>query len=260
VFVPVAFMAGITGQFFWQFGLTITVAVPISLFIAFTLDPMLSARFARARRHLTEGEHPVTARIRAALDWNDRLCAAALDAVLRHSRPTAAAAVALLAASLLVFGRLGNEFIPKEDRNQLIADLEYAPGTSLATASQRSAALERRSGATRRHGGVRDGRAPGGPAAGVVARRPAGQGSRRDGVDAYKDRIRAILATTHASGRTPYRTRPSRRGSATTRRSSCTSPVGTSPVPAGTVSMERSASVVEPPRAAAANERRPRPW
>src|SRR5207237_8154261 len=50
VFVPVAFMPGIVGQFFKQFGITISAAVLISLFISFTLDPMLSARLAKQRK------------------------------------------------------------------------------------------------------------------------------------------------------------------------------------------------------------------
>ncbi|HET7526617.1 MAG TPA: efflux RND transporter permease subunit, partial [Burkholderiaceae bacterium] len=43
VFVPVAFMGGIVGKFFYPFGITVTVAVLVSLFVSFTLDPMLSA-------------------------------------------------------------------------------------------------------------------------------------------------------------------------------------------------------------------------
>src|SRR5205085_1014169 len=43
VFVPIAFMKGIMGQFFFQFGLTVAVAVLVSLFVSFTLDPMLSS-------------------------------------------------------------------------------------------------------------------------------------------------------------------------------------------------------------------------
>ncbi|MDX2220223.1 MAG: efflux RND transporter permease subunit [Burkholderiales bacterium] len=43
VFVPVAFMGGIIGKFFYQFGITVVVAVLVSLFVSFTLDPMLSA-------------------------------------------------------------------------------------------------------------------------------------------------------------------------------------------------------------------------
>ena len=43
VFVPVAFMGGIIGKFFYQFGVTVVVAVMVSLFVSFTLDPMLSS-------------------------------------------------------------------------------------------------------------------------------------------------------------------------------------------------------------------------
>ena len=43
VFVPVAFMGGVVGQFFYPFGITVAVAVLVSLFVSFTLDPMLSA-------------------------------------------------------------------------------------------------------------------------------------------------------------------------------------------------------------------------
>ncbi len=145
VFVPVAFMSGITGQFFRQFGLTITIAVLISLFIAFTLDPMLSARFARARAAGGEARAGrLASRLRAAFDRGDRLYARTLDAVLRHRRTTALAAGLLFLASLAVFGGLGREFMAREDRSQLVVNLEYPPGTSLATASLRSAALERR--------------------------------------------------------------------------------------------------------------------
>jgi multidrug efflux pump subunit AcrB len=43
VFVPIAFMNGIIGKFFYQFGITVAVAVLVSLFVSFTLDPMLSS-------------------------------------------------------------------------------------------------------------------------------------------------------------------------------------------------------------------------
>jgi hydrophobe/amphiphile efflux-1 (HAE1) family protein len=145
VFVPVAFMQGIVGQFFRQFGLTITAAVLISLFVAFTLDPMLSSRLARAR---VPGEvhrdHPVTARIRAFFDGIDRAYARTLGLVLRHPVLTFVAAVAILAGSVLLAGALKTEFVAQEDRGQLIVNLEYPPGTSLATTSLRSAALEER--------------------------------------------------------------------------------------------------------------------
>jgi HAE1 family hydrophobic/amphiphilic exporter-1 len=197
VFVPVAFMQGITGQFFRQFGLTITMAVLISLFVAFTLDPMLSARFTKARLPgERRREHPVAARIRAAFEALDRLYARTLGWVLRHKVLTALGAAALFLASLVVGGRLGSEFMPKEDRGQLIANLEYPPGTSLATASRRSAALERQvqalpgvSAVYSTVGYLEDAR--------MVRWRVnlVDKSARAQGIDALKDRVRGILAT-----------------------------------------------------------------
>ena len=51
VFVPIAFMSGIIGRFFFQFGVTVAVAVLVSLFVSFTLDPMLSVGLARPAGH-----------------------------------------------------------------------------------------------------------------------------------------------------------------------------------------------------------------
>ena len=144
VFVPVAFMKGITGQFFRQFGLTISVAVLISLFVAFTLDPMLSARLARphvpgeARR---EGRLP--ARLRRFFESTDRAYERSLDWVLRHRWLTVGVATLIFLASMGVGSRLGSEFVPAEDRNQLVVNLEFPPGTSLATTSALSGRLER---------------------------------------------------------------------------------------------------------------------
>ena len=144
VFVPVAFMKGITGQFFRQFGLTISVAVLISLFVAFTLDPMLSARLARphvpgeARR-----EGRLAAGLRRFFESNDRAYERSLDWVLRHRWLTLGVAMVIFVASMGVGSRLGSEFVPAEDRNQLVVNLEFPPGTSLATTSALSGRLER---------------------------------------------------------------------------------------------------------------------
>ncbi|MGC4116530.1 MAG: efflux RND transporter permease subunit [Myxococcales bacterium] len=143
VFVPVAFMQGIVGQFFRQFGLTITVAVLISLFIAFSLDPMLSARLAKARKPgEEEHEGAVTRTLRRGFEATERAYGASLTLVLRHRFLTMAAALALLGGSVWLGKRLGTEFMPREDRSEAIVNIEYSPGTSLETTSQRSAVLE----------------------------------------------------------------------------------------------------------------------
>jgi HAE1 family hydrophobic/amphiphilic exporter-1 len=61
VFLPIGFMGGIIGKFFHEFGITIVAAVLISMFVSFTLDPMLSQRLARPQ-HRSPGKPraPVT--------------------------------------------------------------------------------------------------------------------------------------------------------------------------------------------------------
>ena len=198
VFVPVAFMQGITGQFFREFGLTIAVAVLISLFVAFTLDPMLSARLVRARRPgEAHGEANVVARrIHAVLDRIDRAYALTLDWVLRHKVATFVAAAALFVGSLGVGRLLGSEFLPLEDRNQVVVNLEYPPGTSLATTSTRSGALE---DAVRALPGVTAVYAVIGPSEDVRLARwrvnLVDKNTRSESVQVYKRKIRAVLAS-----------------------------------------------------------------
>jgi len=195
VFVPVAFMQGVVGQFFREFGLTISVAVLISLFVAFTLDPMLSAQLARARAPgEVRAEGRLVRSIRAAFDAVDRFYAASLGWVLRHRILTFAAAALLFAGSLALGSSLGSEFMAREDRNQFIVNLEYPPGTSLATTSQRSAALEERvralPGVTAVYatvGYMEDAR---------LARwrvNLVDKGLRREGVTSYQEKVRALL-------------------------------------------------------------------
>ncbi len=196
VFVPVAFMQGVTGQFFRQFGLTITVAVLISLFVAFTLDPMLSAKLARARVPGEARREPGwVKRIRDAFDANDRGYAWTLGWVLRHKGLTFAAATLLFLASLAVGRTLGSEFIPAEDRSQLVVTFDYPPGTSLATTSRRSALLEAQ---VRALPGVTAVYAIVGPQEDVRAARwrvnLIDKGQRADPAEAFKERIRRILA------------------------------------------------------------------
>ncbi|MBN2359159.1 MAG: efflux RND transporter permease subunit [Deltaproteobacteria bacterium] len=142
VFLPVAFMGGIVGQFFEQFGITIAVAVLLSLFIALTLDPMLSARLSLAR---TGGE-----RRWVAFRWLERGFAAldrsylrSLEWSLRHKLVTIGiAAVALILAGWLALG-LGTELLPAYDEGQFFVNIDFPPGTSLDEASRRSIAAER---------------------------------------------------------------------------------------------------------------------
>jgi hydrophobic/amphiphilic exporter-1 (mainly G- bacteria), HAE1 family len=140
VFVPVAFMTGIVGQFFWQFGLTISAAVLLSLFIAFTLDPMLSARLSRARG--TERRTGVALRIERLLDGMDARYVGWLDRVLTFRKTTVAIAVASLLFSVALAGTMRSEFVPTEDRGDFFADVKLPVGTSLDVTSAAARGVE----------------------------------------------------------------------------------------------------------------------
>ena len=135
VFVPVAFMSGIVGQFFRQFGLTIVAAVLMSLFVAFTLDPMLSSRFSKA--HVPGRRDPFMP-IKRPFLWAfatiDALYRATLGWALGRKRNMAlvgAAAVFSLWGMGRIAGLMGNEFVNAEDRGQFVVDIELPAGTSL---------------------------------------------------------------------------------------------------------------------------------
>src|SRR6267142_2942605 len=145
VFVPVAFMPGIVGQFFKQFGITISAAVLISLFISFTVDPMLSARLAKQRK---PGE--VVVRNRAARFFEgmfqgwERFYERVLAWVLAHKWTTVGMTVLTLVLSLVAARGLGSEFMAVEDRGQMIVDLKLPDSASLDLSGQRAGEAEAR--------------------------------------------------------------------------------------------------------------------
>jgi HAE1 family hydrophobic/amphiphilic exporter-1 len=126
VFVPVAFMKGIVGKFFYQFGITVTVAVLISLFVSLTLTPMLSSRFLYYRQKhgklymvLEKGYEKLYDLYRPLLAW-----------ALRHRLTVIVVALASVVAGLVIFLVLGKEFLPAEDQGRymvrLKSPIEYA--------------------------------------------------------------------------------------------------------------------------------------
>jgi hydrophobe/amphiphile efflux-1 (HAE1) family protein len=127
IFLPVAFMKGIIGKFFFQFGVTISVAVLLSLLEALTLTPMRCARF------LEVGER--RGRLGMAIDrLFDRLSARylrALQPALHHRLWVMAGAAGLFAVSLLILPLLRQEFVPAQDTNAFQIRFQTPVGTSL---------------------------------------------------------------------------------------------------------------------------------
>jgi HAE1 family hydrophobic/amphiphilic exporter-1 len=135
VFMPVAFMEGLIGRFFLQFGVTVSVAVLISLFVAFTLDPMLSsvwydpAADARTRKgplwrliDLFDRAFQGVARgYRGLLRW-----------CLRRRKTTLLLAVLAFLGSFPLVPLVGIEFAPAVDNSEFRVTIETPVGSSLA--------------------------------------------------------------------------------------------------------------------------------
>ncbi len=127
VFVPVAFMEGMVGRFFYQFGVTVAVAVLISYGVSMTLTPMFSARVLKV--HQSHGR--VFAAIERSLGKVDATYRRALGWVLGHRLTTALAAVGVLFLSFGLATRLKMTFLPASDTSQVKVTLELPSGTAL---------------------------------------------------------------------------------------------------------------------------------
>ncbi len=137
VFVPVAFMGGIIGRFFYAFGLTVAWAVLVSLFVSFTLTPMLSAWWGVRPHRGHEGEGGWFTRALERFNvWFDRL-ARRYRAVIRlgarapADRPSLVAVVSFVGA-LALFPFIGGAFQPDSDNSEFAVQFETPEGTNLS--------------------------------------------------------------------------------------------------------------------------------
>lgn len=121
VFLPVAFMGGIIGRFFYQFGVTVSTAVLISMFVSFTLDPMLSAHWAE--RHDPNKKPGKIKRffnwISGKLDNLSHHYEKLLKLALKFRLITLLIAVASLFGALALSKLIGTEFVPVPDKGEI---------------------------------------------------------------------------------------------------------------------------------------------
>jgi len=183
VFVPIVFVEGIAGQLFGDQALTVTYSLVVSLIVALTVIPMLASRkFAPAEESATTASASrspwgILGRVAFAISLTlarvvrvlggaiahllvwvtalplrgfhlifDGLASAyerVLAGVLRRPLATVGVAVVLLAASLSLYPRLGQELIPELIQGEFFVDIELPPGTHLDVTQRRLAALER---------------------------------------------------------------------------------------------------------------------
>jgi len=135
VFLPVGFMGGIIGRYFYQFGLTVASAVMLSMFVSFTLDPMLSSVWHDPDAHGPTRKGLLGRWLNAFEAFQTRLSeryGLLIDWALGHRKTVLAAASALLVGSFLLVPYIGSEFVPKGDFGQLGGRMVTPTGSSLA--------------------------------------------------------------------------------------------------------------------------------
>ena len=153
VFLPIGFMGGIIGKFFHEFGITIVAAVLISMFVSFTLDPMLSSIWHDPTIH-AHGQHgksnafydrtigPVTAWFETTTDKLIALYQRILKWSLIHKRATVGMAIGTFVVSIFMVPLLGSEFVPKADFSETSVSFYTPVGSSLEVTESKAKQVE----------------------------------------------------------------------------------------------------------------------
>lgn len=125
VFLPVSFMPGISGQFFRQFGLTVAVAVFMSLLVARLITPLIAAYFLRPHAEHDHSDGYVMRRYMRLLEWT-----------LHHRWKVVGAGFLSFLLTIYLFTHIPQAFQPDQDFSTSIVKIEMTPGTSLEGTSR----------------------------------------------------------------------------------------------------------------------------
>jgi hydrophobic/amphiphilic exporter-1 (mainly G- bacteria), HAE1 family len=134
VFLPIGYMQGIIGQFFKQFGITVAFAVLLSMFISFTLDPMLSSIWKDPAVHGEFGKGPIAwvlRKFQQLMNALERGYARLLDWGLNWRWLTMLLAILTLGIAVPMTKFIGKEFVPQADNNELYIQFYTPVGSSI---------------------------------------------------------------------------------------------------------------------------------
>jgi hydrophobic/amphiphilic exporter-1 (mainly G- bacteria), HAE1 family len=140
IFLPVAFMQGRVGRFFFSYGITLTGAVLVSLLVALTLTPPFTALILRGERHTETGRHadgPIYGRV---ADFYSRTLALAL----RHRWWITGFSLLLALSTVPLYIVSGKDFIPNDDRSEFQVVAQAQEGTSVQGTARIFGELEER--------------------------------------------------------------------------------------------------------------------
>lgn len=141
IFVPVAFMGGIVGRFFSSFGLTIAFAVLMSLFVSFTLTPMLCAHFLKL--DTAEGGH-AGSKSGWLFRLTDNAYGRALRWALRHRVITVGICVLVIFSTVPIAANLGVNLVPRDDQSEFQVSFITPEGYTLEKTDEVIGEVERR--------------------------------------------------------------------------------------------------------------------
>ncbi|MGZ3773361.1 MAG: efflux RND transporter permease subunit [Pseudobdellovibrionaceae bacterium] len=126
IFVPIVFMQGIVGKFFFQFGVTLSTAIMISLLEALTLAPMRCSQFLKIR-----SDNFITAAVSKGMDHLSNVYKRTLNFCLSWRWMILFVSFTVFAMSLFTIQRLRKEFIPPQDQSRFLITLHTPMGSSL---------------------------------------------------------------------------------------------------------------------------------
>jgi hydrophobic/amphiphilic exporter-1 (mainly G- bacteria), HAE1 family len=153
VFMPIGFMGGIIGKFFHEFGVTIVAAVLISMFVSFTLDPMLSSVWhdpeaeshGKRKEKLTTYDRTI-GRVTGWFDTATERLAETYQSILRwslaHKLATVLGSIAIFVTSIFMVPLLGTEFVPKADFSETTLNFYTPVGSSLELTEAKTRQVE----------------------------------------------------------------------------------------------------------------------
>ncbi len=130
IFLPVAFMTGQVGRYFYSFGISSATAILLSMFVSFTLTPALCAYWLRAS-DARQGHHTQT-KARGAYAWMDRQYGRMLEWSMAHRGLMLAIAGGVTLSAVLLYPYVGKELVPDDDQSEFSANLRLPRGTSFA--------------------------------------------------------------------------------------------------------------------------------
>jgi HAE1 family hydrophobic/amphiphilic exporter-1 len=151
VFVPVAFMGGMIGKIFFQFGVTVAFAVLVSLFVSFTLDPMLSSVWydpdiEGAHGHGAAPRNPVKRVVFAFNQWFERVAdryPRALEWALHRRVMVMAVAAASIVVAFLIIPRLGFTWMPDVNGDEFTVSYRVPPGSRIEYTMEKGREISR---------------------------------------------------------------------------------------------------------------------